>query len=159
MCRSEAPGQRRPTRRHVIAAIGAVLLLAGCTGPTQVISTDLTRVSGAYVIGYVDREDVRTRLEARFVADLEAQGLRAVPSGGDIKLIKKASTRDMVAAANRHDVAAIVIINRVAADGSDSIIASDQQVRPPNLMEYLDRTRQEADQYRDNEPIFAVDSA
>ena len=149
------------SNRIAFLASAALLLVGGCGTTTQVISTDLTRVSGAYVIGYVDREDVRRRLETRFVEDLEAQGVRAVASSGDIEFIKRATTRDMVAAANRHDVAAIVIINRVAPDGSDSIIDSNQRIRPddPDLTAYLDRAREEADSYADSDPIFAEANA
>lgn len=134
-----------------------LLILAGCSTPTQVISTDLTRQSGVFVVGYVEREDIRAKVEDRFVADLTKQGIRAVASKNDIKLIKKASTRDMVRAANGHDVVAILVVNRVAADGGDSIIESEQRIRPndPDLVAYFDKTRAEADDYAADEPVFA----
>lgn len=143
--------------RRLLPATLALTLLAGCSTPPQVISTDLTRQSGVFVVGYVDREDIRIKLEDQFVADLTAQGIRAVPSNGDIKVIKKTSTRDMVRAANEHDVVAILVINRVAADGGDSVIESNQRIRPndPDLVAYLDRTRTEADDYAVDEPVFA----
>jgi hypothetical protein len=99
----------------------AAILCSGCATSTQVISTDLTRQSGVYIIGYVDREEIRVLLEDRFVADLSEQNIRALPSHLDIKLIKKSSTADMVRAANAHDVVAIVIVNRVAPDAASSI--------------------------------------
>ncbi len=132
-----------------------LLALAGCTGPTQVISTDLTRVSGIYLIAYVYREDVRRRLEDAFVAELDERGRRAVPSYPDLADIKRASVRDMVAAANGHDVAAIVIINRVAADGSGGIIESDKRILPEDLPAYYANVRGEADDYGEDETIYA----
>jgi len=132
-----------------------MLAVTGCTGPTQVISTDLTRVSGVYLIAYVDREDVRRRLEDAFVAKFDERGLRAVPSHPDLENIKRASVRDMVQAANRHDVAAIVIVNRVAADGSGGIIASEKRILPEDLTAYHSSVRGEADDYGSDEPIYA----
>jgi hypothetical protein len=133
------------------------LLAAGCATPTSVISTDLTRVSGVYVVGYVDRDDVRAKLENRFVEDLAAQNIRAVPSAPDIRQIKKARPADLVRAANTHDVAAIVVINRVSGDGSDSIIDSERRIAPddPDLTVYFERTREELDQYGSDDPVFA----
>ena len=127
------PGNNSLRLRHTFslaAAACTALLLTACQGPTQVISTDLTRVSGIYLIAYVDRPDIRIRLEDRFVAELDERGLRAVPSHPDLPDIKRASVTDMVAAANGHDVAAIVIVNRVEADGSGSIIDSERRVLP-----------------------------
>lgn len=133
--------------------------LCACAGPTTVISTDLTRVSGVYVIAYVDREDIRTRLEQRFVEELEQRGLRAVASQPDIASIKQASVRDMVQAANKHAVAAIIIVNRVAADGSGGVIRSDSRILPQDLPQdlaaYHQITSEEPDDYTRQEPVYA----
>jgi hypothetical protein len=147
-----------PLYRLLISTlISGVLMLAltSCTGPTQVISTDLTRVSGVYLIAYVDREDVRRRLEDAFVAQFDERGLRAVPSHPDLEDIKRARVRDMVQAANRHDVAAIVIVNRVAADGSGGIIESENRILPEDLPAYYASVQGEADDYGNDEPIYA----
>ncbi len=144
----------RPARQ-VLWLFALVVALGACAGPTQVITTDFTKVSGVYLIAYVDRDDIRQRLELQFVEDLRARGIRAVPSAPDLPDIKAAAPRDMVRAANGHDVAAIVIVNRVAPDGSDSIIESEQRVRPADLPAYYEITSQEADNYADGAPIFA----
>ena len=152
------PGNNSLRLRHTFslaAAACTALLLTACQGPTQVISTDLTRVSGIYLIAYVDRPDIRIRLEDRFVAELDERGLRAVPSHPDLPDIKRASVTDMVAAANGHDVAAIVIVNRVEADGSGSIIDSERRVLPEDLTAYHASVRGEADSYGDGAPIYA----
>ncbi len=143
----------RAAARLFIAAI--LLSLAACQGATQVISTDLTRVSGVYLIAYVDRADIRQRLEDRFVDELADRGLRAVPSHPDLPEIKRASVADMVAAANRHDVAAIVIVNRVEADGSGGIIDSERRVLPQDLMAYYSTVSTEEDSYAADAPIYA----
>ena len=132
-----------------------LLTLAGCQGPTQVISTDLTRVDGVYLIAYVDRADIRRRLEDRFVDELAERRLRAVPSYPDLHEIKRTSVAAMVAAANRHDVAAIIIVNRVAADGSGGIINSKQRILPADLAAYHASVRGEADDYPEGAPIYA----
>jgi hypothetical protein len=140
-----------------IACLASLLLLAACAAPTRVISTDLTRQSGIYVVGYVDRADIRAKLEDRFVADLGAEGLRAVASRGDIARIKSAEVDGVIAAANAHEVAAIVIVNRVAADGAGSPIRAEQKIRPddPDLKAYFEATRHELDVYGRDEPIYA----
>ena len=98
----------RPLKVLRASAWLALSIIAfGCQGPTQVISTDLTRVSGVYLIAYVDRPDIRLRLEDQFVAELSERTLRAVPSHPDLPEIKRATVAHMVAAANRHDVAVV----------------------------------------------------
>jgi len=136
-------------------ALPLLLALAGCQGPTQVISTDFTRVSGIYLIAYVDRADIRQRLENQFVAELTERGLRAVPSHPDLPEIKQASVADMVSAANGSNVAAIVLVNRVAADGSGGIIDSEQRILPEDLSAYHSNVRSEPDDYPDEAPIYA----
>ena len=132
-------------------------LLAGCSSTSNVISTDLTRQSGLYIVAYVDREDIRTKLEDQFVQDLDAQGIRAVASRHDIKVIKGSTPTTIVRAANTHKVAAVVIVNRVSKDGGGSIIKSDQGISPSNadLNAYYDATKGELDNYGNDEPIFA----
>ena len=147
-------------RKHPAAALIATLfafLTTSCASTTDVISTDLTRQSGIYVVGYVDREDIRAKLEDKFVADLEARSLRGVASRHDLPAIKRVKPADIVRAANAHQVAAIMIINRVQKDGSESIITSEQRIAPgnPDLDAYYALTRQELDVYDENEPVFA----
>jgi hypothetical protein len=147
----------RTTTLFVHLSLAALVVLSGCSTPTRVISTDLTRQSGVYVVGYVDREDIRAKLEDRFVTDLAVHDIRAVASRGDIPLVKKASPADMVRAANGHDVVAILIVNRVSQDGSDGVIQSDQRIRPddPDLQAYFKTSREELDNYGADEPVFA----
>ena len=147
------PGTNPLTR--LLLTVVMALVLCACTGPTQVISTDLTRVSGVYLIAYVDREDIRVRLEDAFVMELTERGMRAVPSHPDLPDIKRASVRDMVRAANAREVAAIVVVNRVAADGSGGIIESEQRILPEDLTAYHANVQGEADDYGEAEPIFA----
>ena len=96
------PGTARISPALPLLLLSLLASLAGCAGPTQVISTDLTRVSGVYLIAYVDRADVRIRLEDQFAAELGERGLRAVPSHPDLPDIKRASVADMVAVDEEH---------------------------------------------------------
>lgn len=151
---SVAAGASAAASAFSILLVG--LFTSGCT-PTQVISTDLTRQSGVFVVGYVDREDIRAKLEDRFVADLGEQGITGIASRHDITQIKKASPAEIVRMANTHDVVAVLIINRVAGDGEDSIVQSERRIRPddPDLQAYFQETQAELDQFDAAEPIFA----
>ena len=147
------PGTSARTRAILMLAL--LTSLAGCTGPTQVISTDLTRVSGVYLIAYVDRADVRVRLEDQFKDELGERGLRAIPSHPDLPQIKRASVTEMVDAANGHDVAAVIVVNRVQPDGSGGVIDSDRRVLPEDLAAYHASVRGEPDSYPDDAAIYA----
>jgi hypothetical protein len=138
------------------AAQMLVMLLAGCGTQMDLISTDLTRQKGLYVIAYVDREDIRQQVEDQFVEDLAHHDIVAFASRHDIPDIKRAQPAAMVRAANSHEVVALLIANRVSADGSDSIIESPQKITPanPDLQAYYNSTRQELDVYARDEPVF-----
>lgn len=142
--------------RTTFASILLPALLAGCMS-TQVISTDLTRQSGVYVVGYVEREDIRAKVEDRFVTDLGRHEIRAVASRNDIGAIKQATPDDIVRAANEHAVVAILVVNRVSAAGDDSVIDSGRRIGPedPDLKAYFDATRAEIDSYGADDPVFA----
>ena len=133
------------------------ILAAACSAPTQVFTTDLTRQDGLYVVGYVDRDDIRAKLEDQFVDDLGAQEMRAVASRHDLPDIKRRSPKEIVAAANEHAAAAIVVINRVNRDGSGSVVESDQTIRPdnPDFEAFYETTRAETDTYGADDPVFA----
>ena len=139
------------------ALLTLLILLTGCATRTDVISTDFTRQAGLYVVAFVDRPEIREQLEDQFVADLSGQGMVGYASRFDIVDIKKAKPADMIAAANRHDAAGIVIINRVDRDGGGSVIDSSRRISPenPDLNAYYESTREELDVYQQNEPVFA----
>jgi len=110
-----------------------------------------------YVIGYIDRDDIRVEIEDRLVRDLVPYELVAVASHFDIAKIKDATAAEMVAAANSHNVAAVLIINRVSRDGADSIITEGERITPdnPDLLEYYELTKDELDNYDNDEAVFA----
>lgn len=139
-----------------LAWIFSLLLLSACT-TTDLITTDLTRQRGLYVIGYIDRDDIRVEIEDRLVRDLVPYELVAVASHFDIAKIKDATAAEMVAAANSHNVAAVLIINRVSRDGADSIITEGERITPdnPDLLEYYELTKDELDNYDNDEAVFA----
>ena len=148
------------SRPRLVALVPAVqvlvILLAGCGTQMDLISTDLTRQKGLYVVAYVDREDLRRQVEDQFVMDLARHDIVAYSSHHDIADIKQAQPADMVRAANSHEVVALLIANRVSADGSDSIIESPERITPanPDLQAYYNSTRQELDAYAGAEPVF-----
>ena len=129
----------------------------GCTSQTDVITTDFTRQAGLYVVAVVDRPEIREQLEEQFVSDLEAEGIRGFASRLDISDVKRAKPAELVREANRRDAVAIVIINRVARDGSGSVINSDRSITPadPDLQAYYEATKSELDSYQNDEPVFA----
>lgn len=146
-----------PGMKILLALLPVLFFNSGCAARTDVISTDFTRQSGLYVVAFVDSADVRAQLEDQFVLDLADQNIRGVASRTDIPDIKRARPADMVRAANRHDVVAVVIINRVARDGTGGIIQSDRRITPddPDLHAYYEATKDELDVYEQNEPVFA----
>ncbi len=134
-----------------------LIALSACASTTNVIKTDLTVQRGVYVVGFIEREDIRRELEDRIVNNLATYEMIGFPSYLDIEKIKSTPIAQMVAAANSHRVAAVLIVNRVSRDGSDSIIASDKKIAPanPDLQEYYESTRDELDIYGRDEAVFA----
>ncbi len=134
-----------------------LIVLSACTTRTDVISTDLTKQQGLYVIGYIDRDDIRREVEDRLVADLATYEMVGFASHFDIEKIKTTTSANMVAAANARNVAVVLIVNRVSRDGSDSISVTRKRITPenPDLQEYYAATRDELDVYGKDEAVFA----
>ena len=133
------------------------MLLSGCATKPNVITTDLTKQAGLYVIGYIGRDDIRREMEDRLVADLANHQMVAYPSHADIDEIKQSKSADLVAAANARNVAVVLIVNRVDRDGSGSISANRERITPenPDLQQYYDTTKDELDIYGNDEAVFA----
>lgn len=132
-------------------------LLSACASSPDVISTDLTEQRGVYVIGYIDRDDIRREVEDRLVADLATYEMVAFASHFDIEKIKTTTSADMVAAANARSVAVVLIVNRVSRDASDSISPTRERITPdnPDLQDYYEATKDELDVYGRDEAVFA----
>ena len=99
----------------------ATLIVAGCVGPTKVINVDLASRQGVYVVGFTIAADVRTTLENLLVTDLAAQSIIARASHLDISNIVQSTREQVIAEANSRDILAVLVINQVAADASDSV--------------------------------------
>ena len=135
----------------------SLIVLSACAGTTNVIKTDLTVQRGVYIVGFIERQDIRRELEDRIVNDLATYEMIGIPSYLDIKKIKSTPIAQLAAAANSHSVAAVLIVNRVSRDGSDSIISSDRKIAPvnPDLLQYYESTKDELDVYGRDEAVFA----
>ena len=134
-----------------------LIVLSACAGTTNVIKTDLTVQRGVYIVGFIERQDIRRELEDRIVNDLATYEMIGIPSYLDIEKIKSTPIAQLVAAANSHNVAAVLIVNRVSRDGSNSIISSDRKIAPvnPDLLQYYESTKDELDVYGRDEAVFA----
>lgn len=134
-----------------------LIMLSGCAGTTNVIKTDLTVQRGIYIVGFIERDDIRQQLENRIVNDLVNYEMIGIPSYLDIEEIKSTPITQLVTAANSHNVAAVLIVNRVSRDGSGSIISSDRKIAPinPDLQQYYESTKDELDVYGRDEAVFA----
>lgn len=136
----------------------AALLCASCATETKVIKADLTKRQGTYVIAYIPDLNVRLRLENQLVADLRAKNITARASNEDINNVLLSSREDVLTHANQHDLLGVLVINQVAADASDSIVADPQRVSPthPDLRAFYAHTSKTAPQPTgDSQRVFA----
>jgi hypothetical protein len=138
--------------------LAAVILALGCASHTDVFSTDLTKQAGVYVVGYTTDAAARTALEDQLVTDLESREMVAWPSHADLATLETRDAADVIAAADRHDAAAVILINQVAADASDSLVKDPQRITPlhPDLRTFFQESRDEmVDNHAAAQPVFA----
>lgn len=122
-------------------AMGGVF--GGCASRTEVFHTDLTRQAGVYVVGYTSDPVVRATIEDQLVRDLAARDIAAWPSHPDLPDLTRGSASDVVGAATRHDAVGVILVNQVAADGSDAVVENPQRITPrhPDLQTFITESR------------------
>ena len=110
----------------LVCAMFSGVLIAGCAGGTKLTHTSMDEsyggksVSNILVIGvtYKDKEQVRRSFEDRFVAQLKAAGVEAIPSGdaisipGDLMLKKDT----ILKAVNKFNNDAVIITHLIGKE-------------------------------------------
>lgn len=132
-------------------------LVAGCASSPTVFSTDLTRQTGVYVLGYTADSALRRAFEERLVADLEARGITAYASYVDLPDLAASNAGDVVREANRRDVVGVVLVNQASAEGSGSPVQNPARVTPlhPDIQTFYRLSRDEMQDTREGSPVFA----
>ena len=115
-----------------------ICLLTSCTTPTTVYKADLTKSQGVYVMAYVADPVVRARVENQIVEALTAQNIVAHASNADILNITSSSRNAIIRAANGKQTVGVLVVNQVAADASDSVVADPKRISPqhPDLQAF-----------------------
>jgi hypothetical protein len=126
--------------RLSFSIILTLLSVAACVTETKVIKADLTQGQGVYVVGFTERIDIRIRLEDQLVSDLKASNMIARASHLDIANITRSTRKDVVAQANAQHLLAVLLINQVAADASDSVVEDPKRISPthPDLQAFYE---------------------
>ena len=122
--------------------IGLVTLLCACTTQTTVIRADFTEREGALVVGYATDPGLRIAIEDQLVGDLTARNMVAFPSHPDIPDITVSNRYQLLALANTRKAVAVLVVNQVASDASDSVVQNPRRVSPnhPDLRAFYDYT-------------------
>ena len=112
----------------------------GCVTQTKVLNADLTQRQGVYVVGFSDEAEIRNQLEDQIVLDLGTNNVKAYASHLDFAEVKRSTRESVIASANTHAMLAILVVNQVSADASDSIIQDPKRVSPthPDLRAFYD---------------------
>lgn len=123
-------------------AAGLVTALCACTTQTTVIRADFTEREGALVVGYATDPSIRIAIENQLVGDLTARDMTAFPSHPDIHDITLSNRDQLLALANAKQTVAVLVVNQVASDASDSVVQNPQRVSPnhPDLRTFYEYT-------------------
>lgn len=135
-----------------------LLNLAACVTETKVIRADLTQQQGVYVVGFTQQDDIRTNLEDQLVHDLTAKNIVARASHTDISDITRSSREDIIKQTNARKLLAVLLINQVTADASDSVVADPKRISPthPDLQAFYEHANTQRPQpSRNNQRVFA----
>lgn len=152
-----AGGRGGAVRRWVVWLLWAGTV-TGCTSSPQVFSTDLTRQSGVYVVGYTEDVELRQAFEDRLVADLTARDITAHASYPDLPDLGASTADDLVREANRRAAVGVVLVNQATAEASGSPVRNPARVTPlhPDIQTFYRLSRDEMQDARgDGRPVFA----
>lgn len=126
----------------------SLLNLTACVTETNVIRADLTQRQGVYVVGFTEQADIRANLEDQLVHDLTAKNIIARASYTDISDITRSSREEIIEQTSARKLLAVLLINQVAADASDSVVADPNRVSPmhPDLQAFYEHANAERPQ-------------
>lgn len=136
-----------------------VMLQAACTNSyeTSTITADFRHKSGVYIVGYTDNQSARTEIETTLANDLRMNEIEAHKSIDDFANISTATADQLRVKANEKSVLAVIVLNRVSTDASDSVVQNPARVSPlhPSLQEfYAQSSLESADNFADSDAVF-----
>ena len=119
------------------------LLLPGCKVQTTTLTVDLRKQEGVYIVAYTDDRAIRTTMEDELVKDLIHRGMIAHPSHNDIDNITNSTRQEVIDNVNVKKLLAVLVINQVASDGSNSIVENPRRISPthPTLRAFYEHTK------------------
>jgi len=143
------------TKDRLIATI-LLTVVTGCAAKTDVITFDLSKRAGAYVLAYTTNAQVRRMVEDRLVADLQADGGRGFASYQDLPDLSVANRTDLIAAANEKLALAVLVINEMTP-GDQGPVDNPSRISPehPDLQSFYDYSRTVERQADPTQVVFA----
>lgn len=137
----------------------STLVLVGCQSSVQTstITADFRNKSGVYIVGYTDNQTARTKIESALAANLRENDIVAFASSDDFPLITTTTPAQLRAIANEKKVISVIVLNRVSADASDSVVKNPARISPlhPTLQEFYAGSKSESvDNFSDSDDIF-----
>ena len=149
--------QKTGSATALCALLVCLATLVGCAGEPEVFTTDLTRQSGVYVVGYTADTELRRAFEDRLVSDLGVRGIAAFASYEDLPDLAASTPEDVVRGANRRDAVGVVLVNQASADASQSPVQNPARVTPlhPDIQTFYRLSRDEMRDTQDGRPVFA----
>lgn len=132
------------------------LLLPGCGVQTTTVTADFRKQEGVYIVAYTDDRAIRTKMEDELVKDLTRRGMIAHPSHNDIDNITNSTRQEVIDNVKTKKLLAILVINQVARDGSNSIVDNSRRISPthPTLQAFYEHTKLAATGYPENQEVF-----
>ena len=131
---------------RVLMLLLAISVATSCATQTTVIKADLTKGEGAYVLAFIADNEVRARVERELVSALTAKGFIAHASSDDIPDIASTSREAIIDGANAKKTVSVLVVNQVAPDASDSVVADPRRVSPlhPDLQAFYEYAKTES---------------
>ena len=105
-------------------------LLSCTTVETTTVTADFRQKQGVYVVGYTENADTRVMLENQLVSDLTKRDMVAWASHLTLADVINATPQEIKDKAAEKKALSVIILNRVAADASDSVVKNPARISP-----------------------------
>ncbi|HIG40932.1 MAG TPA: hypothetical protein EYQ14_10385 [Gammaproteobacteria bacterium] len=105
--------------------------LSSCTSiETTTVTADFREKEGVFVVGYTENADTRITLEDQLVSDLTKREMVAWPSHLTLGDVINTTPQEIIDKAAEKKALSVIILNRVAADASDSVVKNPERISP-----------------------------
>lgn len=116
---------------NLLLPIALSVFISSCTTTeTSSVTADFREKEGVYIVGYTDITDTRIMLEDQLASDLTKRDMLAWPSHLTLDDITNATPQEIKDKAAEKKALSLIILNRVAADASDSVIKNPKRISP-----------------------------